>query len=186
MPGVGANAAMKRAIGSFCAGIDRLNAAGAVVAAMCCAALALLLIVEVAATSGFDWSQPWVVEYSAYLCALTLLAGSGQAMRHGAHIRVRLILALLPASVARALDLACSLAALAVAATLAYGMVELAWRSWQRESVSYFAMQTPLAIPQALLAMATLLLALALLARALRLALGEPPERAAEGGGLPE
>jgi hypothetical protein len=47
-------------------------------------------------------------------------------------------------------------------------------------------MQTPLAIPQALLAMATLLLALALLARALRLALGEPPERAAEGGGLLE
>ncbi len=77
---------------------------------------------------------------------------------------------------ARWLDLLCTLAALLIASVLAYGMLELAVRSWQRGSVSYFVMQTPLAIPQGLLAVAALLLALALLARALRLVINEAPD----------
>ncbi|UCE30270.1 MAG: TRAP transporter small permease subunit [Burkholderiales bacterium] len=156
--------------------IDRLTAAGAAFAAACCAVLAAMLITEVIATSGFDWSQPWAVEYGAYLCAITLLGGSGYAVRHASHIRVWVVLSYLPQPLAKALDFACTLAALAIASILAYGMVELAWRSWERDSVSYFVMETPLAIPQALLAVASLLLALALLARALRFLIGEPPD----------
>ncbi len=177
---------MKQALSQACAAIDRLNAAGAAVAALCCAALAVMLIAEVVFTSALDWSQPWAVEYGAYLCGLVLLAGSGYALRQGAHIRMRLVLDFVPRPLARALDLGCTVMALGVASVLAYGMVELALRSWERHSVSYFAMQTPLAVPQGLLAAATVLLALALLARALRLLIGEPPERhpagaAAEG-----
>ena len=58
------------------------------------------------------------------------------------------------------------------------GLTDLAWRSFERGSVSYYVMQTPLWIPQSLLAASALLLWLALLARAIRLVLGVAPERA--------
>lgn len=146
------------------------------VAAASCALLAVMLIAEVAATSLFAWSQPWAVEYGAYLCAFTLMAGSGYALRHGTHIRVMLILEYSPRRMRRPVELFCTLGALAVASMLTWGLGELAWRSLVRHSVSYFAMQTPLAWPQAMMAAGALLLALALLARLLRLLIGDPPD----------
>jgi TRAP-type C4-dicarboxylate transport system permease small subunit len=177
---------LRHAVSRFCAAIDRVNAAGAAFAGLCCALLAVLLIVEVVVTSSFAWSQPWAVEYAAYLCAIALLGGSGYALRHSSHIRVALVPAYLPPRVAHGLDFVCTLAALYISIILAWGLVELAQRSWERNSVSYFVMKTPLAIPQGALAVAVILLALALLARALRLLIGEPPdlveERAAGEG----
>jgi TRAP-type C4-dicarboxylate transport system permease small subunit len=157
-------------------GIDRLNLIGAWVAAAACAILATILIIEVLVTSSFAWSQPWAVEYTAYLTALTLFGGAGYALRNSSHIRVAVLPNYLPAPLARALDLACTLAALVVTVILSYGLIELAMRSHARNSRSYFVMQTPLAIPQALLAASIVLLALALLARALRILINEAPD----------
>jgi TRAP-type C4-dicarboxylate transport system permease small subunit len=169
---------MKFAVERVATAIDRLCDAGAWVAAASCAILALMLFVESISTAAFAWSQPWAVEYAAYLCALTLFAGSGYALRHGAHIRVAVLLHYLPAGVARAIDIACTLLALWIAGFLAAGLAELAWRSHQLKSVSYFAMQTPMWIPQAALTTGVALLWLALLARALRLLAGLEPETA--------
>ena len=164
------------ALRSVCRVIDRVNFAGAVVAAASCALLAVMLIAEVVATSAFAWSQPWAVEYGAYLCAFTLLAGSGYALRHGTHIRVMLLLEYSPRRMRLPVELFCTVGALIVAGMLAWGLAELAWRSHVRNSVSYFAMQTPLAWPQAMMAAGAALLALALLARLIRLLIGEAPE----------
>jgi TRAP-type C4-dicarboxylate transport system permease small subunit len=153
---------------------------GAAFAALCCALLAVMLIAESVSTSMLGWSQPWAVEYGAYLCALTLLAGSGYALTRGAHIRVRIALEYLPAGVGRLLDLFCTAIALSVVTLLVSGLIDLAYRSHLRGSVSYFVMQTPLWVPQSLLALSAILLWLALLARAIRLLLGEPPEHAAD------
>ena len=71
---------------------------------------------------------------------------------------------------------------LIVAGMLAWGLSELAWRSHVRNSVSYFAMQTPLAWPQALMAAGALLLAAALLARLLRLLIGDAPDLDTDAG----
>lgn len=160
----------------LCTRIDQLNLLGACLAAGCCALLAAILIVEVIATSQFSWSQPWAVEYSAYLCALALFAGSGYAIRQGSHIRVRILLNLLPRPLSLALEIFCTLAALVVASILCYGMIELALRSLERGSKSYFVMETPLYIPQAMLAVSAIFLLLALLARLLRLLIGEEPD----------
>lgn len=171
------------------AAIDRANEAGAWVAASSAAALAILLLTEVSTTGLANWSQPWAVEYSAYLCAIALFGGTGYALRSGAHIRVAWLLHNVPARLARALDFACTLAALWVAGFLAAGLVELAWRSYSLNSVSYFTMKTPLWIPQAALAAAVSLLALALVARTIRLILGLPPDApaaAAPGEGAAE
>lgn len=169
---------MRKAILRLCTRIDSINFLGACLAAASCVLLAAILIVEVIVTSRFSWSQPWAVEYSAYLCALALFAGSGYAVRQGSHIRVRIILSLLPQTVARVLEIFCTLAALAVTAILTYGMIELALRSFERSSRSYFVMQTPLYIPQSLLAVSAILLFLALLSRLLRLLINDAPDLA--------
>jgi TRAP-type C4-dicarboxylate transport system permease small subunit len=131
-------------------------------------------------TSVLGWSQPWAVEYGAYLCAFTLLAGSGYTLTRGAHIRVRIALDYLPAGLARWLDVACTAFALTVVTLLASGLIDLAYRSHARGSVSYYVMQTPLWVPQSLLALSAILLWLALAARAIRLLLGEQPEQSAD------
>ena len=180
---------MRRALARAARAIDRANEAGAWAAAAAAATLALLLLTEVVATGLANWSQPWAVEYSAYLCAMTLFGGTGYALRAGAHIRVAWLLHNLPPRVARALDLGCTLLALWVAGFLSAGLVELAYRSYSLNSVSYFAMKTPLWVPQAALAVSVCLLALALLARALRLILGlapDDPPAAAPGEGAAE
>lgn len=156
--------------------IDRACEAGAWLAAASCLALAFLLIAEIAATGLAGWSQPWAVEYSAYLCAIALFGGSGFALRQGAHIRVGVVLALVPAGVRRPLELVCTLAALAVAGILCGALGELALRSHQLKSVSYYAMQTPLWIPQGALALSVAILVLALVARVARLAVGASPD----------
>ncbi|MBL8385229.1 MAG: TRAP transporter small permease [Burkholderiales bacterium] len=178
---------MRGALSRLCAAIDRLNEWGAWFAAACCAVLAVMLIVEVGVTSKLGWSQPWAVEYASYLCAVTLLGGAGFALRHSSHIRVAVALEYLPRPLVRVLDFFCTLGALAVTGILAYGFWELAAKSLERGSKSYFVMQTPLWIPQGLLAVGVFLLLAALVARAIRILIGEAPdlaeERAAGEGG---
>jgi TRAP-type C4-dicarboxylate transport system permease small subunit len=173
---------VRRAVERVAGAIDRLCDLGAWVAAAACFALALMLIAEVALTSLAGWSQPWAVEYSAYLCAIALFGGSGYALREGAHIRVGVVLGLVPARLRRAVDIACTAVALAVAGILCGALADLALRSRALNSVSYYAMQTPLWVPQGLLAASVAILALALAARLARLAAGLPPEdRSGEG-----
>jgi TRAP-type C4-dicarboxylate transport system permease small subunit len=165
-------------IEAVCRGIDRLCLGGAVVAAIAVSWLAVMLIAESVLTAWFSFSQPWATEWSGYLCAVTLFAGSGYALRAGAHIRVELYSARLPPGAARWVDFGCTLFALGVAGVLCYGLTMLAWTSYVVKSVSYFSMQTPLAIPQAFLAASVWLLCFALVARLLRLVTGRAPEDA--------
>jgi TRAP-type C4-dicarboxylate transport system permease small subunit len=173
-------AGVNQAVERITAAIDRACEAGAWMAAVCCAALAAMLFVESISTAAFAWSQPWAVEYAAYLCGLTLVLGSGYALRHGAHIRVEMLLNYAPRRLARGIDLACTLLALWIAGFLCAGLLELALRSRALNSVSYFAMQTPLWIPQGALALGVALLCLALAARALRLVAGRTVSAPAE------
>lgn len=177
---------MKSLLSRLCAAIDRANEWGAWFAAACCAALAAMLIVEVGVTSKVGWSQPWAVEYASYLCAVTLFGGAGYALRHSSHIRVAVALEYFPQPLVRVLDFVCTAGAIAITGILAYGFYDLAARSFERGSKSYFTMQTPLWIPQGMLAIGVFLLLAALIARAIRILIGEAPdlieERAAGEG----
>ena len=151
--------------------------AGAVFAAAAVSALALMLLAEVFLTSVVGWSQPWGVEWAAYLCAMTLFAGSGYALGQGAHIRVEIYTNVLPKPWVRWVDLGCCVFALGVSLMLAYGLIVLTLKSYTTNSVSYFAMKTPLAIPQGLVAASVCILVLGLLGRAIRLWLNLPPQQ---------
>jgi hypothetical protein len=57
-------------------------------------------------------------------------------------------------------------------------LIEQAWRSHVRHTVSYFVMQTPMWIPQAMVALGAFMLWLALLARLVRLIIHDAPDLA--------
>ncbi|SMY08154.1 TRAP transporter small permease subunit [Flavimaricola marinus] len=156
--------------------IDLVCVAGAVVAAIACAIMAVMLVTEVIATSFFGWSQPWAVEFSGYSLLAVFFAGSGWALRQGAHIRVTLVTQSLPPRGAWALDVLASFGALIVTCYASYALIRYALRSAELGSVSTYLSQTPLALPQGLLAASFVLLALALFARITRLLTGEDPE----------
>jgi len=162
--------------------IDAACAAGAALAAVAAALLAAMLIAEVALTSFFGLSQPYVIEYAIFLQAAVLFAGSGWALRQGAHIRVSVLLAALPPRARRLLDAAGSAFALGILAFAAWALVQQWLRSLDLGSRSFYPMQTPLWIPQGVLTLGICLLVLAFLARLLRLLRDEPPEAAGSPG----
>jgi len=155
--------------------LDAICLVGAAVAAFSVTALAAMLIFEVITTSFFAYSQPWAIEYSAYLLAAALFAGSGWTLGQGGHIRVNLLLQTLGARGLRIADLAMTLCALGLSIYICIAVTENALRSLDRGSVSYYPTRTPVWIPQSVLAFSWIVLSLGLLARALRLVTGRQP-----------
>lgn len=156
--------------------LDTVCLLGAAVAATGCAVLAVMLILEVITTSFLSYSQPWAVEYSGYLLAAALFAGSGWTLGQGGHIRVNLVLQLLNKRTFRIADLVMTLFALGVAIYVSLAVIENAMRSLELGSVSYYPSRTPVWIPQAVLAFGWVVLCLGLVARTLRLIIGEPAD----------
>jgi TRAP-type C4-dicarboxylate transport system permease small subunit len=167
--------------------IDTACTAGAGLAAIAAALLALLLIAEVLLTSFVGTSQPYVIEYAIFLQATVLFAGSGWALRQGAHIRVSVLLRALPDTPRRLLDLAATALALGILGFAAWALMQQWLRSLELGSRSFYPMQTPLWIPQGVVTLGFCLLVLAFAARLLRLLRNEAPEAAgAPGGGSGE
>ena len=156
--------------------IDGLCLAGGVVASAAIAILAVMLIIEVLLTSFADWSQPWAVEYSAYLLAAGLFAGSGWTLRTGGHIRVNAVIMLMPERAQRFFDFGATVFVLGLLAYVSMALSQNAWRSFELGSVSYYPTRTPLFYPQVVLAASFWVLTLAMLARLIRLTIGDETE----------
>ena len=156
--------------------VDAVLYVGAAVGGLAALALAGMLIVEVVTTSFLAYSQPWAVEYSAYLLGLVLFAGTGWTLGQGGHIRVEVLASALGPRGMRGLDLAGSAFGLVVSGFVALALVRQAIRTAEIGSVSYFPSQTPLVYPQTLLAVGFAFLFVAFLARIARLLTGRPAE----------
>lgn len=174
------------AMAALLRGVDLLCAIGAGVAAISAALLALILITEVIATSFFNWSQPWAVEYAIYLQCFVLFCGAGWTLRQGGHIRVGIVMQALPPAAARLLDLFSTVFAIGVVGFASWAL----WQQWLRTfdfgSTSFYPMATPIWIPQGLLTLGVTLLLLAFLARLARLVLDQSADLGSglTGGGV--
>ena len=155
--------------------IDWVCLFAAAAAAVLLSVLFLLGLTEIILRSAFRVSLPFAVEYAGYLLVLVLFLGSGWTLAQGGHIRVTLLSEHVSRRIARPLDVVCTAIALFIAGLWTVSMVDFALGTWQRGTVSYFASETPLAIPQGLLAVGPFVLALALFARLVRLHRGEDP-----------
>lgn len=161
--------------------IDRLSRLDGWLGAACLVALTALMLANIA-LRALSNLLPWLPadipvawEYSSYLMAATFTFGAAMTLRAGGHIRVVLILAHVPPGARRALEIGASLAAAAFTGFLAYAMVRFAWASFSRGQTSY-ASDTPVWLPQAVVAFGILLLALQFAGRSLRAAYRLPLE----------
>jgi TRAP-type C4-dicarboxylate transport system permease small subunit len=118
---------------------------------------------------------PVAWEYSSYLMAATFTFGGAMTLRAGGHIRVSLLLAHVPPGARRALEIVSALLGAAFMGFLAYGMVKFTWASFSRGQTSY-ASDTPVWLPQAVVAFGMVLLTLQLVARAVQAVFGLPLE----------
>lgn len=158
------------------AAIDGICVAAANVAAVLVVGIALLSILEIVLRSFFDFGLSWALEYESYALGIVMFGASGWALRHGAHIKVGLLVNLLPAKGRRLADLIATTFSLGISAYVSVAIVNYAITTAQRGTVSIHISQTPLAYPQALFALSVCTITLALFARLVRLLIDEAPE----------
>lgn len=166
-----------RALGA----VDALGRAAAILAAVMVAALAVMVVAQIVA-NVFGADLGITIEYGAYILVLVVFAAAAEAARSGAHIRVSLVLAGVPASWRRALEIVSTAAAVATLAYIALALTEMAVGSLLEGSRSYLPSRTPLGVPQGLLAAGAWLLALQFAARLVRCIAGDAPDLDAGAG----
>lgn len=164
------------------AAINRLSAVAAWAAAAALALMAVLILAEVAMRNlaGSSLLVSW--EYGAYAMAAVFFLAAGQTLKSGGHVRVGVAFELLGPAAARWLDLVATALALVFAGFIAFALIDLAVQSAIRGARTFLPSATPLAVPQAIVAVGAVILVLQLVARLLRLALGERVE-SGEGEG---
>lgn len=99
---------------------ERLLAALGLLAGLAFAALALLVGVEVALRNFGLGTIPWLIEVAEYGLYATTFLAAPWVLRLDAHVRVDLLLVLLPRRGARALEVAANLVGFAASAVLFY------------------------------------------------------------------
>ena len=158
--------------------IDRLCALGSAAAAACIAVVVVLVLTEVVCRKFFSLSLDFAWEWATYLTAGAFLLASGQALRVGQHVRVRLILDWLPPALSRIVDMAAVAVSLALALYLAWAIGHLTWAS-QADGTRSFLPSNSLLWPfQAVVTAGSLLFSAQLFAFLVRQIRGEPPEQA--------
>ena len=163
--------------------IERVTDWAGTLAALLLAAQAGMMLAELAARNLMGRSLHVTWELSAYCMGGVFLFGAASALRHGDHVRVGLALEVLGPRAARILDLCVTLLGLVVASYLAWALAGLASRSLAGDVRSFSGYNIPIGVPQAALVAGTAILGLQLAARAVRLALGLPPDPGREDGG---
>lgn len=163
-------------IDAFLRQTDRLAIWAAALAAACLLLMAVLMMGEVIARSAFTQSLIFSWEFSGYLMGATFLFGAAYTLRSGGHVRVSLLAEHVSAKIARGLDYFCTLVGIVVTAYILYALSDLTLSSYQRDIVSFTPTQTPLIIPQGVLALGGLLLFLQMVARMIRLLRSEEPD----------
>ncbi len=120
-------------------------------------------------------------ELSTYNLAVIAALGMSQALASNTHIRVVVVQRALPARLGWLLEVVATAVSVAISAFLAYAMSALAYRSWLSGAQSFYPSETPLVVPQSLLAIAFCLFTLSVLSRLGRL-IADPSTTSYESG----
>ncbi len=156
--------------------IDAICKAAANIAALVVLGIAALAILDIVLRAFFDFGLTFALEYESYALAIVMFGASGWALRHGAHIRVGLLVNKLRRGGRHWAEVAATAFSLGVSGYVSAAVIRYAISTAERGSVSIQISQTPLVYPQALFAASVCTITLALCARLVRLLIGEPPE----------
>jgi TRAP-type C4-dicarboxylate transport system permease small subunit len=154
--------------------LDRLYAAGGVLAAICLAGIAAVMLAQAGLRSagillrGAD-------DIVAWLCAGSAFLGLGYTFRHGELVRVSLLIDRLHGSVRRRAEIACLAAAAVVSAYTAWAVSSFVYESWKFQEVAQGLIQIPIWIPQSSLVVGCVIFLIAVLDELLVLLGGGKP-----------
>lgn len=155
----------------------------------CSAALAGLAFVSIAALvvlqvvsriAGFHLAG--LVDYATYAMVAALFLGIGPALRRGSHVRVTLVLGVVPPKLRRAMELGCLAIGTGLMTCFAWYAVGLALNSWRFGLREMGLAATPLWIPQSAMALGGTVAAIAFADDLVAVAAGRPPSYATTEG----
>lgn len=156
--------------------VDDIGRYSAYVAALLVVGIAVLILAEIFSRNVLNISLSFAFEYSAYFMATAIFLAAAFTMRTGGHVRVSILSNAVPPEMARGVDVVATIIGTVVAIILAYAMISFAWKAGITGRTSPTIDETPLVIPQGLIAFGTLMLALQMVARIVRMIMGEEAE----------
>ena len=149
--------------------IDRIDMMSAYLAAAGLAAMSGIVFWEVLIRSLFTRSTLIADEIASYMLAMLSFFALGYTLRTGGHIRVTLFFHRLPATARKWIDVVFVLIAVVALSFFTLWLIELIVQSYVTKIDSQSQIETPLWIPQSVLAYGTIVLGLALVSRLIRL-----------------
>jgi len=149
-------------------GLDGLYfGCGMIAAGFLIVMLAIIVAQMLARWTGFQF--PGATSYAGYTMAAASFFALAHALNRGAHIRVGLLLTVVPAWAQRWLELWCFGIGAVAAWFLARYTMKLVWWSWKLGDVSQGQDATPLWLPQCAMAIGAIVFAIALTDHLLRI-----------------
>lgn len=172
----------------FLRGADRLSGAAGYVSGALILVAMLVICYGVALRYLFGMSTIWQTELSIYLLMFAAFVGGAYGLRHGDHVRISLVVTLLPGRVQIGVRLLAAVLGLLLVLTVAVVSGFMWWEAVESGARSGTAWNPPLAYPYAILPAGMALIGLQYLAvvsglfQALRRGeLGDsPPDKPAE------
>jgi TRAP-type C4-dicarboxylate transport system permease small subunit len=171
---------MSAIAGLFATSFDRLTRAMAIASGALFLLCSIFIVVDILSRALFRTATLGGREVSTYVLATGVAWSVAYTFRSMGHIRIDVIFHLLPSTVRTALDIVATMAMTLFAGVIAYYSWALAAGSYIDDIRSITSLQTPLCIPQALMALGFTTLAI----EALRLTVrqlaqifsGRPPD----------
>ncbi len=165
--------------------LDALYLLGGVLGAIALAAIAGIIAAQVAGRQ-FGLTVLGADDLTAFSVAASATLPLAYAFRHGAHIRVDLIIGRLRGGARFVMETVSLAMAAALCAFFAYAMLDLAWDSWEFEDVAQGSIAWKLWVPQGMVGVGVALFALCLVDDLLVHVTGGTPSyrRAAEASAL--
>jgi TRAP-type C4-dicarboxylate transport system permease small subunit len=154
--------------------LDRLYAAGAILAAIFLVLIAALTLAQVVGRM-IGVLVPDAGDLAGYAMAASIFLALAHTFRSGGHIRVNLLLIHVPRRLRHALECGCLAVLALVGALFAAFSVKLVMDSYEFGDVSTGMMPVPLWIPQVSMAVGALLLEIAVIEELVRVVRGQEP-----------
>ena len=154
--------------------LDRLYAAGGVLAAACLAGIAVVMLAQ-AGMREFGLLLRGADDIVGWLCAASAFLALAYTFRHGELVRVGILIDRLPAAARRRAEFVALGFAVLVAGYILWAAAGFVYESWRFAEVAQGLIQIPIWIPQMSFVLGALILFVAMLDEFVVLARGGKP-----------
>jgi len=154
--------------------LDRLYAAGGVLAAVCLAGIAVVMLAQ-AAMREMGLLLRGADDIVGWLCAASAFLALGTTFRHGELVRVGILIDRLPRVARRRAEFVALGLAVLVAGYILWAAANFVYESWRFEEVAQGLIQIPIWIPQMSFVVGALVFFIALVDEFVVLAAGGTP-----------